>query len=406
MGVSRRRLLTLVVLGLVCVLGVIAWVAVSVGMMHSDVAVREAYRSPRGHMDWRPDGRCLVRATGEGLDVYAVEGMSLRYEFGFASDLEWGLVRRVAWHPSGKSLALEIRARGEEAALQPASLSERARDRLCIWLIYVVPAPGQPGAAMAVSGERTLSETSPAWSPDGSLLAFVRARPVRQRDIPPEPPGSLVLWDRGSGHLRTVVPGGVVGDVLWSPDGKRLLYGVQGPPDSQTGPLMVADLASGSSAPVARGSLEPLGTDHATWLADGRILLVARDQNGEGLFVVSLRGEAPKVVRRTPSNAGLRAPRAHFSAGNRAYYVQASYEPEDQTITREELRCHDFDHGEDIVVFAAEYAEGERSFSPCLTDITPAPLPGLTTLKQRRGYSTATWAVWTSAFTRGQIALK
>jgi Tol biopolymer transport system component len=92
---------------------------------------------------------------------------------------------------------------------------------------------------------------APAWSPDGSRLAFCG------------PGGIWVIGAEGSG-LRKLIPNGV--NPSWSPDGSRIAYQVRkGEWGSPAGPLRIADADGGNVQEFTWGNsgpwnpLEPAG---------------------------------------------------------------------------------------------------------------------------------------------------
>lgn len=131
-------------------------------------------------------------------------------------------------------------------------------------------------------------ESDPAWSPDGTRLAY-----VSDRD------GELDLWihDLASGEERRLE--GISGAELypaWSPDSLSLAY------HDQNGVTHVVDVASGSTRAVAEPTFQP---GRPSWSADGTRLAFAavvpytsRFREGTSRFrIVDLRsGEARDVA--------------------------------------------------------------------------------------------------------------
>src|SRR5215472_9869757 len=113
----------------------------------------------------------------------------------------------------------------------------------------------------APSGEprqltRGRADTAPAWSPDGTSVAFLRAQ-----DGPPQ----LWLLPSGGGEAEqlTTLPLGA-GTPVWSPDGSKIAFGAA--VDSR------ADAGEDEKARASRASA-PIVTDRLDYQADGTGLL-------------------------------------------------------------------------------------------------------------------------------------
>ena len=155
----------------------------------------------------------------------------------------------------------------------------------------------------------------PSWSPDGTQIAISMLVPEKPRqigDIPPAPPGAkwaepgkiidrLVYRFNGVGYLKPgnrhlfVVPadGGAArqistgnfshgsagnpgGDVVWTPDGKSLLFAADRVPDAEYEPretdIYEFSIADGSVKQLTRRK----GPDHAPAISpDGRQIAYA-----------------------------------------------------------------------------------------------------------------------------------
>ena len=75
--------------------------------------------------------------------------------------------------------------------------------------------PGRPGQLPRRLTRDKADEESPAWSPDGRRLAFVRGRPGR---------AELVVMDADGRHERRLTRGVGAASPAWSPDGRRIAY--------------------------------------------------------------------------------------------------------------------------------------------------------------------------------------
>jgi dipeptidyl aminopeptidase/acylaminoacyl peptidase/CubicO group peptidase (beta-lactamase class C family) len=127
------------------------------------------------------------------------------------------------------------------------------------------------------------SDTAPAWSSDGSRLAFLRDGQVH-----------LLAADGGEAEQVTDLPLGA-GEPAWSPDGSRLAFTASVDPTDGSGPLVTKRLDyqadGGGLVGAVRSQLHVLdvesrtcrqvtdGTEHAgppAWSPDGRTLAFAR----------------------------------------------------------------------------------------------------------------------------------
>lgn len=180
--------------------------------------------------------------------------------------------------------------------------------------------PAQPPAVPPVQGflESTFIDRSPAYSFDGSRIAFISDRTGRRQ-----------LWvataagDRPTEWTQAVEPNPP--PPSWSPDASKVAFTGVGP--SGNSQLFVADAATRIATAVTHDALE---YGHAVWSPDGRFLYaVAADKSVFGIYRVPASGGAAELVLpeyraargMDPAGAGLYVTRASALNQSDLYYV-------------------------------------------------------------------------------------
>jgi Tol biopolymer transport system component len=128
----------------------------------------------------------------------------------------------------------------------------------------------------------------PAWSPDGTRIAFMRDPPdVVSAEQCWE--GDLVVVDADGGDERLIAEDASAPE--WSPDGKRLVF----IGDCDT--ISVVPVDGGPSTVLARGGFEP------RWSPDGKLVAFVRETGPCGhatclqrIFVVPATGGKPRPI--------------------------------------------------------------------------------------------------------------
>lgn len=150
-----------------------------------------------------PDGEWIAFASSRDGDaelyVMRADGSEQRRLTAFHRD-DWG----AQWAPDGRTLAfLSSRGGGDRVyLLAPDGTGLRRLN----------PVAADTGTAMV-----DVQEAEPAWSPDGTRIAFTR----HTRD------GTSRIWlaEPGKGQVREISDGrGRDGSPTWSPDGKYLVF--------------------------------------------------------------------------------------------------------------------------------------------------------------------------------------
>jgi len=134
-------------------------------------------------------------ADRNGVSAFGLDDV-LRLEFVAAADLS----------PDGRRVVYAVTRTDVEAE----------QDRVALHLLDV-----ETGARRQLTAGRG-SDGSPAWSPDGSLIAFVSDRAGAAQVF-------VISPDGGEARQVTELEKGVVGAPAWSPDGTRLAFSALGP---------------------------------------------------------------------------------------------------------------------------------------------------------------------------------
>jgi serine/threonine-protein kinase len=196
--------------------------------------------------------------------------------------------RRAAyvWHlPDGR---IELRIKGIEERW-PQAVQEG-------WPSVTILSTRAPAWIEPVPGEHGLTRTSPAWSPDGTLLAHVTIRGMNMYDFASQ----LTLRDAAGNVVRDLAPPlrwFYQGQVHWSPDGKTLL--MRGKGIDGYWAYHSIDPATGAATAMVRGSAPgwETGMGHSpAWGADGRSLVWVHT-DGRIVERVLSTGEERTLVR-------------------------------------------------------------------------------------------------------------
>ena len=173
-----------------------------------------------------------------------------------------------------------------------------------------VHAAGEP--AKLISSTR--QQAAPAYSPDGSRIAFQSDRS-----------GDWEIWtcarDGSDSVQLTHFRGPLTGTPRWSPDGKQILF------DSRASGVAQAYMVSASGGEPRRLTDNPEGSEVPSWSRDGKWVYYSTIRNGAAnIWKMPLQGGAPQAVTK---NGGIYA--AESFDGKYIYFSRTSL---DSTIWR------------------------------------------------------------------------
>ncbi|MGC4108100.1 MAG: S9 family peptidase [Thermomicrobiales bacterium] len=163
-------------------------------------------------------------------------------------------VRQIVWSPDGETIGFTADNDGDEFTK-----------------IYTIPATG--GLPQEVAVTEQVQHFLCGWSPDGSQLAFAaNDRVPTDQDV--------IVRDAATGDERTLMEGGVLEPLFWSPDGARML--VLDLKSNTDIDIHILDAATGASEHVTPHEGEvmyvPVG-----WAADGSGFWLVTTEGRESL---------------------------------------------------------------------------------------------------------------------------
>lgn len=156
---------------------------------------------------WSPDGRQIAfsRYSNEGVDIYVVPALGGTERRLWTSTTAlppaWTSGRSLDWSPDGKFLAF--------SAIQP--------DRAHAWITLLSIADSTTRPLTSPQGQNL--DYGPAFSPDGSTVAFVRG-------IAPGVVEDLYVVPTASGEPKrlTFDNAWLMGPPAWTPDGRDIVF--------------------------------------------------------------------------------------------------------------------------------------------------------------------------------------
>lgn len=219
---------------------------------------------------WSPNGRRIAFArfstTSQDLYVVGANGKGLHRLVHMRWGAEW-----PTWSPDGSKIAFEV---GPRLTKTGQAITHRE-----LWVV------GANGHGLKQLTRNNADDVSPAWSPDGKRIAFVRSVKNHGR-----------IWVI-SAQGRNAHPLGLKGgEPAWSPDGSQLAFAhARSGVGSETVDLYVAN-ADGSG--LRRLTHEPVGvvSHHPSWSPDGSSIVY---MSRRGLWTIGSSGQGARQLTRT-----------------------------------------------------------------------------------------------------------
>jgi TolB protein len=226
-------------------------------------------------------------------------------------------------------------------------------------------------------------EAVPAWSPDGSKIAFVEVRPV-----PDAVEGDLFVVGADGGTPSRLVSDVTVsggGSPIWSPDGSKIAL-VRSGSTTRHGGLFIVDAAGGVSPErILINAIRPV------WSPDSkRICFIRYDGSQPTLYVARADGSGPKRI----------APRSYFPSG-------AAWSPDGSKIAFAGLAPHTL--AEAIFTVQPDGSQLHQLTNAHAFELTWSPSGTKLAFTRQKGGTFNVWVVdaessQTKALTRGNRA--
>jgi TolB protein len=226
-----------------------------------------------GPPGWSPNGAKLAFSRGGKLWIVRSDGGNLVHV-----SVKGVEAFAPVWSHDGKTIAF-LGFRGRQ---------ERGTQRSGVYVMN--PKSGATTLLLASSTFPTFGD--PAWSPNGSKIAFQRNPPR---------PGLFVINADGSGVRR--LTHGLDYEAQWSPDGEKIAFARYRHEFDAGGTLYLADVSTGSLfAPAS-----DLRASEPTWSPDGTEIafigpVPGKRRMGE-LYVMSVDGTPRRIITHTGGKA-------------------------------------------------------------------------------------------------------
>jgi Tol biopolymer transport system component len=178
---------------------------------------------------------------------------------------------------------------------------------------------------------------NPAWSPDGTKIAFCSVS-GRNSDI-------WVMNADGSNQTRLTETGAWNGESAWSPDGNKIAF------DSYSDGNRIIWVMNADGSNQTRLTETEAWNEEPAWSPDGTKIAFSSDRDGDmEIYVMNSDGSQQTNLTNKHYWSPSRYPDVHYPAGDSS----PSWSPDSTKITFVSFRLHDGGAGDAIYIMNAD----------------------------------------------------
>jgi Tol biopolymer transport system component len=220
-----------------------------------------------------PEGRISFLRTNEsgGRDLFVVNPDGTNQQQVTTDIVVEG---SMSWSPDGRSIALQAGVNGFSTIVRITLGGDNK------------PLPGE---SVQLTADIKADSALPAWSPDGTMIAFQSRRDGGDHQV-------FVMDVNGNNKRRVSDGNGFAGQPAWSPDSKSVVY-VAGEKVDPTVPkdIYVAPATGGEPKKIlSRGT----SLRRPLWTTDGKYIVCVEGpgERNQALLVMNADGASPRVI--------------------------------------------------------------------------------------------------------------
>jgi TolB protein len=244
-------------------------------LTHS-IASRKRALSP----NWSPDGTQIAFQGADvpdaGTDLFVMDADGTN-----AVRLTRGMdPGPPAWSPDGTRIAFCLAEGGDWASIYTINVDGTNLTRLT-W-------------GDDASGD-------PAWSPDGTRIAFTQWISVDPGDTPIETYYAIWVMNADGSHIVHLTdPAGLfVSGPAWSPDGTQIAFACEQPEGGREICVIDIDGANRRQLPMPTESHPCRRMGHPTWSPDSQFIAFECEEDTDTIFIWTMNADGSNVVRLT-----------------------------------------------------------------------------------------------------------